>query len=253
VAAQRHGAPVNRPGRPAGSPLAGQYGFPRSGSNRPAFSASLIRRFVFPAASRASPRSAFENRSQTEPKPSVVPPFGFGPDCARLASLGSHPLKLSAGGTSAGNARKTPNKHKVFLCVRVARVGQFVPHLEAETSHKNHLCSFGGGGSNPVFLASINIVLVRLVPRTHRLIMNGPSGPRECGLKSFDLNPPTGGLPPGGGLLVQFRTIAGIHQLPIMIICSGGRTPVFPNPDSCFVMGVHSDVRFLVLHPRSRR
>lgn len=41
----------------------------------------------------------------------------------------------------------------MFLCVRFARVGQFVPHLEAETSHKNHLCSFGGGGSNPGFLA----------------------------------------------------------------------------------------------------
>ena len=36
-----------------------------------------------------------------------------------------------------------------------ARVGQLVPRLEAETSHKNHLCAFGGGGSNTAFLACV--------------------------------------------------------------------------------------------------
>jgi len=50
-----------------------------------------------------------------------------------------------------------------------ARVSQLVPHLEVETSHKNHLCSFGGGGSNPGFLACGAAFLARLVPPTRRL------------------------------------------------------------------------------------
>jgi len=71
-------------------------------------------------------------------------------------SVGSHPLRLSGGGASATDARKAPDPHKCFLCVRG------IPHVSAparasprgtETSHKNHLYAFGGGGSNPAFLA----------------------------------------------------------------------------------------------------
>ena len=74
-----------------------------------------------------------------------------------------------------------------------ARVGQFVPHLEAETSHKNHLCLFGGGGGSPRFPRSNP---ARLVPHTCLPPAHGlgaarsshaspqtevPSGTKECG------------------------------------------------------------------------
>jgi len=69
-------------------------------------------------------------------------------------SFGSHPLRLSGGGTSATDARKAPDPHKCFLCVRG------IPHVSAparasprgaETSQKKNLCSFGGGGIKPRF------------------------------------------------------------------------------------------------------
>jgi len=133
-------------------------------------------------ASLGFPPSGLWNRRQTEreigsgscgtPVLSSRLPSGW-------PSFGSHPLRLSGGGTSATDARKAPDPHKCFLCVRG------IPHVSAparaslrgaESSHKNPLCSFGGGGSNPAFLAStrhgsflarafpVRTVLARLVP-----------------------------------------------------------------------------------------
>jgi len=130
-------------------------------------------------------RRAFGTVARLKERMVPVPiqnPQSFFQTASGWPSFGSRPLRLSGGGTSATYARKAPDPHKLFLCVRFARFGQLVPRLEAESSHKNPLCLFGGGGSNPAFLAcgadGLGAARSSHAPPQREV----PSGTRECGL-----------------------------------------------------------------------